>query len=93
MLRLWLPKVGNVSLVYKLYFLCVAWFGCGSFVGIAEGDAVEQLIALAEVQLLQVFGCFGLLHEAGRTAEAARTDTHGLCCEYHVASQQTTVYL
>ena len=73
--------------VDELYFLGFARLGCRSFVGISEGNAVEQFIAFAEVQFLQIFGCFGRLHEAGRAAETAGTDTHGLGCKYHVAAQ------
>lgn len=83
----------TLFLVDELYFLGITRFGIRCLIGIAEGYAVQQFVAFAEVQFLQILGCFGRFHKAGRSAQTARSDAHGLCRKYHVAAQQTAVYL
>lgn len=69
-------RARGLFLLDKFHLARVARFGLGLFVGIAHGNHIADLVAVGQVELLEVGLAVGVgLEEAHGTAEAARAET------------------
>ena len=76
------------SLLHKLYFFLFAGLGIGRFVGMTECDTVNQLVAFAETQFLQVGRSIGVsVDETYGATQTARTYAHTPSGKNHVLAQ------
>ena len=74
----------------ELHLRCIAGLCGGLLVGISHGEDIEQFVAFAEAQALEVWlGFFRGVEEAHGASKAAGAESQSLCREHHVLAQQT----